>query len=115
MLPGRKSGFRPGFRPDSHQKNLKRVIYTASGPKKVVRGREAAPGLPMLGPKPCGLHVFELKPSSPDLQVPISTPAPDLACRPSTTEPRAWLGRPSKEGSRPNDVVAVWMDVKTYM
>ena len=60
----------------------KREVYIVSGPNLVVRGREAAPGLPILGPKPCRLHVFGPKPRSPDLLVPISTPAPDLAPRP---------------------------------
>jgi hypothetical protein len=57
----------------------KRVVYTASGPRSVIRGPRRGPGLPMLGPKPCRLHVFDPKPRSPDLLAPISTPAPDLA------------------------------------
>ncbi len=45
---------------------------------------DSGPGLPNLGAKPC-LHVFGPKPRSPDLLVPISAPALDLAPRSYTT------------------------------
>ncbi len=79
--------------PDYAVSARKRIVYTASGPNSVVRGREAAPGLPILGPKPCRLYVSGPKPRSPDLLVPISTPASDLAPRPFTN-PHLCGGRP---------------------
>ncbi len=73
--------------PDCAVSARKRVYsLTVSGPKSVVKGREAATGLPILGPETCRQHVFEPKPRSPDLLVPISTPAPDLAPRPYATK-----------------------------
>ena len=78
--PGLEPVWRSGLGdPDYTASARKRVVYTASGPNSVVRGREAAPGLCGVGPKSCRLHVFGPKPRSPDLLVPISTPAPDLA------------------------------------
>ncbi len=70
--------------PDYAASARKRVVYLVSGPNRVVRGPLRVPGLPNLGPKPCTLHVFGPKPCIPDLLVPISTPAPDLAPRPYT-------------------------------
>jgi hypothetical protein len=85
--PGLKPVWRSGpGDPDYAVSARRRIVYTVSGPKSVVRGPLRGPGLPNLGPKPCRLFVFEPKPRSPDLLVPISTPAPDLAPRPYTSE-----------------------------
>ncbi len=50
---GARSGAGGPGDPDYAVSARKRVVYTASGPTSVVQGREAAPGLPSLGPKPC--------------------------------------------------------------
>ncbi len=58
--------------PDYAASARKRVIYTASGPYRTVRGPLCGPGLRGLGPKPCKLHVFGPKPRSPDLLFPLA-------------------------------------------
>jgi hypothetical protein len=79
--PGLEPVWRWGGDPDYAVSAPTRVVYTVSDPKSVVRNREAAPGLPSMGSKPCRLHGFGPETRS---LVPISTPAPDLAPRPYT-------------------------------
>ncbi len=84
--PGQEPVWRSGpGHPDHATSVRKRVVYTALGPKSVVRGPLRGPGLPIQGPKPNRLHVFGPKPCTPDVLAPIFTPAPDLAPRPYAT------------------------------